>query len=75
MSFGGFRGPGEDFYTLPWPVLRFEPRQDADMLDLTEDQLRTTLSGDLERSPLQRARDTTQVREGLASGVPPSTSS
>ena len=40
MSFGGFLGLGEDFYTLPWSVLRFEPRQDAYVLDLTDAQLR-----------------------------------
>jgi len=40
MSFGGFLGLGEDFYTLPWSVLRFAPEQDAYVLDLTEEQLR-----------------------------------
>ena len=40
MSFGGFLGLGEDFYTLPWTVLRFAPEQDAYVLDLTEEQLR-----------------------------------
>ena len=40
MSFGGFLGLGEDFYTLPWTVLRFAPEQDAYMLDITEQQLR-----------------------------------
>ena len=40
MSFGGFLGLGEDFYTLPWTVLRFAPEQDAYMLDITEEQLR-----------------------------------
>ena len=40
MSFGGFLGLGEDFYTLPWGVLRFAPDQDAYVVDITEDQLR-----------------------------------
>ncbi|MGU3406721.1 PRC-barrel domain-containing protein [Methylobacterium brachiatum] len=40
MSFGGFLGLGEEFYTLPWSVLHFEPEQDAYVLDLTEEQLR-----------------------------------
>ncbi|WP_245295831.1 MULTISPECIES: PRC-barrel domain-containing protein [unclassified Methylobacterium] len=40
MSFGGFLGLGEDFYTLPWSVLRFEPQQDAYVVDITEEQLR-----------------------------------
>jgi len=40
MSFGGFLGLGEDSHTLPWSVLRFEPRQNAYVLDLTDEQLR-----------------------------------
>jgi hypothetical protein len=40
MSFGGFLGFGEDFHTLPWSVLRFEPRQDAYVVDITEAQPR-----------------------------------
>ncbi|GJE59232.1 PRC-barrel domain-containing protein [Methylobacterium trifolii] len=40
MSFGGFLGLGGDFYTLPWSVLRFEPSQDAYVVDITEEQLR-----------------------------------
>ena len=37
---GGFLGLGEDFYTLPWSVLRFEPQQDAYVVDISEEQLR-----------------------------------
>ena len=47
MSFGGFLGMGEGFYTLPWPVLRFDPGQDAYVVDVTEAQLRAAP----ERSP------------------------
>ena len=41
MSFGGFLGLGEDFYTLPWGVLGFDPDLDAYRVDLTDEQLRT----------------------------------
>lgn len=47
MSFGGFLGMGEGFYTLPWPVLRFDAAQDAYVVDITEAQLRAAP----ERSP------------------------
>ena len=40
MSFGGFLGLGEDYYTLPWPVLSFDPEFDAYVVDITEKQLR-----------------------------------
>jgi hypothetical protein len=40
MSFGGFLGLGEDYYTLPWGVLTYNPALDAYELNLSEDQLR-----------------------------------
>ena len=40
MSFGGFMGLGEDYYTLPWGVLKYNTALDAYELNLTEDQLR-----------------------------------
>lgn len=40
MSFGGFLGVGEDYYTLPWAVLTFDPKLDAYVVDITEEQLR-----------------------------------
>ena len=40
MSFGGFLGLGEDYYTLPWAVLSFDPKADAYVVDITEEQLR-----------------------------------
>ena len=47
MSFGGFLGLGEAFYTLPWAVLRFDPGHEAYVVDITEAQLRAAP----ERSP------------------------
>jgi hypothetical protein len=40
MSFGGFLGMGENYYPLPWGVLRYNSRLDAYELNLTDDQLR-----------------------------------
>ena len=40
MSFGGFMGLGEEYYTLPWGVLTFSPELDAYELNLNEEQLR-----------------------------------
>lgn len=40
MSFGGFLGLGEDYYTLPWAVLKYNTSLDAYEVNLTEDQLR-----------------------------------
>jgi hypothetical protein len=40
MSFGGFMGLGEEYYTLPWGVLKYNTQLDAYELNLTEDQLR-----------------------------------
>jgi len=40
MSFGGFMGLGEEYYTLPWSVLKYNVELDAYELNLSEDQLR-----------------------------------
>ncbi|WP_198411874.1 PRC-barrel domain-containing protein [Microvirga flavescens] len=40
MSFGGFMGLGEEYYTLPWSVLKYNVALDAYELNLTDDQLR-----------------------------------
>ena len=40
MSFGGFLGLGEDYYTLPWAVLRYDIEREAYVVDITEEQLR-----------------------------------
>jgi hypothetical protein len=40
MSFGGFLGMGEGYYTLPWGVLSYNAELDAYEVNLTEDQLK-----------------------------------
>ena len=40
MSFGGFLGLGENYYTLPWAVLSFDPSLEAYVVAVTEEQLR-----------------------------------
>jgi hypothetical protein len=40
MSFGGFMGLGEEYYTLPWGTLKYNTQLDAYELNMTEDQLR-----------------------------------
>lgn len=40
MSFGGFLGLGEGYYTVPWGALRFNSELDAYEIDVSEDQLR-----------------------------------
>ena len=40
MSFGGFLGLGEDFYTLPWSTLAYNTELDAYEVNLTDEQLR-----------------------------------
>jgi hypothetical protein len=40
MSFGGFMGLGEEYYTLPWSVLKYNTGLDAYELNLNEEQLR-----------------------------------
>ena len=40
MSFGGLLGLGEDYHTVPWAALAYNPALDAYEVDLTDDQLR-----------------------------------
>jgi hypothetical protein len=40
ISFGGFLGLGEDYYPLPWPNLKYDPRLDGYRVGVTEDQLK-----------------------------------
>jgi sporulation protein YlmC with PRC-barrel domain len=40
MSFGGFMGIGEDYYPLPWSVLKFNPRLDGYEVNISEQQLK-----------------------------------
>ncbi|TCK28765.1 PRC-barrel domain protein [Ancylobacter aquaticus] len=39
MSFGGFLGFGEDYYPLPWSLLKYDETLDGYVVDLTEEQL------------------------------------
>ncbi len=39
MSFGGFLGFGEDFYPLPWSLLKYDEALDGYVVDITEEQL------------------------------------
>lgn len=39
MSFGGFLGFGEDYYPLPWSLLRYDERLDGYVVDLADEQL------------------------------------
>ncbi|WP_029348893.1 PRC-barrel domain-containing protein [Bosea sp. 117] len=40
MSFGGFLGFGEDYYPLPWSLLKYDENFDGYVVDITEEQLR-----------------------------------
>ncbi|MCK0196822.1 PRC-barrel domain-containing protein [Ancylobacter sp. 6x-1] len=39
MSFGGFLGFGEDYYPLPWSLLKYDEALDGYVVDITEEQL------------------------------------
>jgi hypothetical protein len=39
-SFGGFLGIGEDYYPLPWPMLKYDTRLGGYRTGLTADRLR-----------------------------------
>ena len=38
MSFGGFLGFGEDYYPLPWSLLKYDENLDGYVVDLSEEQ-------------------------------------
>jgi hypothetical protein len=40
MSFGGFLGMGADYYPLPWAMLKYDPRMDGYVVDISEQQLK-----------------------------------
>jgi sporulation protein YlmC with PRC-barrel domain len=40
MSFGGFMGIGEDYYPLPWSMMKYNTDLGGYELNITEDQLR-----------------------------------
>jgi sporulation protein YlmC with PRC-barrel domain len=39
MSFGGFLGMGEDYYPVPWSMLKYDTNQGGYRVNLTKDQL------------------------------------
>jgi hypothetical protein len=39
LSFGGFMGIGEDYYPLPWSMLKYDPNLGGYRVTLTKDQL------------------------------------
>jgi hypothetical protein len=40
MSFGGFLGMGEDYYPLPWSVLKYNPTLGGYEINVSEQQLK-----------------------------------
>ncbi|MFK8250752.1 PRC-barrel domain-containing protein [Ancylobacter terrae] len=40
MGFGGFLGFGEDYYPLPWSLLKYDEALDGYVVDVTDEQLR-----------------------------------
>ncbi len=57
MSFGGFLGLGEGYYTLPWSVLSYNEELDAYEVNLTEDQLKNAPARNEEGSDPALDRD------------------
>jgi len=39
MSFGGFLGIGEDYYPIPWSLLKYQTAQQGYVVDLSRSQL------------------------------------
>ena len=39
LSFGGFMGMGEDYYPIPWGMLKYDTNLGGYMVNLTRDQL------------------------------------
>jgi hypothetical protein len=39
LSFGGFMGMGEDYYPIPWGMLKYDTNLGGYMVNLTKDQL------------------------------------
>jgi hypothetical protein len=40
MAFGGFLGLGEDYYPVPWSLLKYNERLDGYEVDITDAQLK-----------------------------------
>ena len=39
MSFGGFLGIGNDYYPIPWSMLKYDPSKGGYLVDITRAQL------------------------------------
>ncbi|MGQ7792378.1 PRC-barrel domain-containing protein [Faunimonas sp. B44] len=48
MSFGGFLGLGERYFTVPWSKLDYDPALDGYVMTLTEEQLKASPEVDAE---------------------------
>ena len=59
MSFGGFLGFGEDYYPLPWSLLKYDESLDGYVVDITDELLQGApkLSSSDERSWTDRDWD------------------
>jgi len=57
VSFGGFLGMGEKYFTMPWGVLKYHTSLEGYRTDMTEDQLRGTPR--FNRNWSDRSRDRT----------------
>jgi len=57
VSFGGFLGMGEKYFTMPWGVLKYDTSLEGYRTDMTEDQLRGTPR--FNRNWSDRSRDRT----------------
>ena len=48
VSFGGVLGIGERYHPIPWPALDYDDTEDAYIVSVSEDQLRSAPSDSLE---------------------------
>lgn len=48
MSFGGFLGMGERYFTLPWRKLDYQPDYDGFVVEVSEEQLKNAPDYDQE---------------------------
>jgi len=69
MSFGGFLGIGEDYYPLPWSVLRYNPTLGGYEVEITDQQLKGapkySRHESWDWSDRQRTRELTDYYGGL----------
>jgi PRC-barrel domain protein len=50
MTFGGFLGIGHRHYPVPWPALKYDPKWEAYVTDITAEQVRNAPSYDEDES-------------------------